>query len=116
MDAVKFLKERERACNEYIAIKKCGDCPLATANRSCNSLIKEHPEKAVEAIEKWSADHPIKTCQNEALKLFPNLEVDDKGVAWLFPCNVDFNAKDERCNKYEECRNCRRDYWMEEIK
>ena len=116
MDAVKFLKERERACNEYIANKKCGDCPLATANRSCNSLIKEHPEKAVEAVEKWSAEHPIKTRQSETLKLFPNIQLDLNGIIYVAPCVLDTNAKKERCDKYENCKTCRKDYWMEEIK
>lgn len=59
MDAVKFLKEKERMCNNY---EVCYECPLSAPRREaeilyCNSFIGSYPEEAIEIVEKWSKEH-----------------------------------------------------------
>ena len=54
MDAVKFLKEYKRLCDEC---SSCIKCPL----EKFEDCIKADPEEVVKAVEKWSAYHPLLT-------------------------------------------------------
>lgn len=61
MDAIRFLKEKERMCEYY---EYCEGCPLAdgieTPSIYC-TCSEEEPEETVAIIEKWSTEHPIRT-------------------------------------------------------
>ena len=60
MDAVRFLKEKDRMCEYY---EYCEGCPLADGIETplyC-TCPEEEPEKTVAIIEKWSNTHPIQT-------------------------------------------------------
>jgi hypothetical protein len=54
MDAVKFMKEYKRLCDEYSA---CVGCPL----KSYGDCIDADPEELVKVVEAWSKEHPFKT-------------------------------------------------------
>lgn len=77
MDAVEYLIEKRRAtgnCNGA-----CSQCIISSYKNgigcSCNDLELRYPEKAVEIVEKWAAEHPKKTRQSEFLKMFPNARI-----------------------------------------
>ena len=58
MDAVKFLKEKNRMCESY---QSCSaGCPLTEkcGNDFCDDYCKEDPSGAVAVVEKWSSEHP----------------------------------------------------------
>lgn len=61
MDAVKYLKEKQRMCEKYI---DCLGCPIyelkSKHHITCVMTEKTYPEEAVEIVEKWSAEHPEK--------------------------------------------------------
>lgn len=113
MDAVEYLKMRKRMCKNCL---DCGDCPLGSHNVRkhvpCVEFEEAHPEQTVEIVEKWAAEHPVKTRQSELMKLFPNL---DRGP--LGPCSICPQWFDTRivCHKDISCMECRRKYWLEEI-
>lgn len=54
----------------------CSDCPLSISNNgtdiSCSHFETGYPEEAIEAIQKWSDEHPQKTYLSEFLKNYPN--------------------------------------------
>lgn len=110
MDAVKYLKERERMCNSYN--NKCDGCGFGDAPL-CNHTEDDNPEKAVAIVEKWSAEHPVKTRQSEFLKMFPNAMIDSDAIV-IKPCEIDEGIK---CIGIEgsACLNCRRNYWLAEV-
>ena len=85
MDAVEYVKQRDRMCDYYV---NCGDCPASQYER-CVSL-NEIPN-LVPIVEKWAKEHPIKTRQSELLKLFPNMKIDDAGILCMCPMN--FNSE-----------------------
>lgn len=65
MDALTYMKERERMCH---AINRgrtdddfCLECPLGGLEQDCTGLEREKPEKAIAIVEKWSAEHPVMT-------------------------------------------------------
>lgn len=114
MDAVKYLKEMNRMCNG----SDCCECPLFTNNNgknvNCKILEKEYAEEAVEIVEKWSADHPVKTRQSEFLKMFPNAKFDGR-IIDICPKRVDTSIP-ERPNCYcAKCSECKKQYWLAEV-
>ena len=110
MDAVKFIKEYERMCS---SIHECNKCPLNFLYRNgiCSSVPVKYPEQAVSAVEKWSAEHPVKTLQSKLLEVFPNAEIED-GVALICPNAIDKNFPcKEGC-----CEKCLESFWLSELK
>ena len=114
MDAVEYVKQRERMCDYYV---NCGDCPAGNYE-GCASL-NEIPN-LVPIVEKWAKEHPAKTRQSEFLKQWPDAEIGDDGYPSVAPCQLykDIEEKDENgvcCNNCG-CAECRRDFWLKEIK
>ena len=113
MDAVEYVKQRERRCDYYV---NCGDCPAGNYE-GCASL-NEIPN-LVPIVEKWAKEHPEKTRQSEFLKQWPDAEIGDDGYPSVAPCQLykDMEEKDENgvCCKNCGCGICRRDFWLKEI-
>ena len=70
MDAVRFIKERNRMCGRQITCHT-NPCPMAKGIidrengcyadigvNTCKSFIFKHPEEAVQVVEQWSKDNP----------------------------------------------------------
>ena len=114
MDAVEFLKARSRMCNDNVCE---GDCPLFYC---CNDRIDDNMVKLVSIVEKWAKEHPAKTRQSEFLKQWPDAEIGGDGLPSIAPCQLykDIEEKDENgvCCKNCGCAECRRDFWLKEIK
>ena len=91
MDAVEYVKQRERMCDYYV---NCGDCPAGNYE-GCASL-NEIPN-LVPIVEKWAKEHSVKTRQSEFLKQYPEAEIGDDGYPSVAPCQLykDMEEKDE---------------------
>ena len=113
MDAVEYVKQRDRMCDYYV---NCGDCPAGNYE-GCSSL-NEIP-RMVPIVEQWAKEHPVKTRQSEFLKQWPDAEIGDDGYPSVAPCQLykDMEEKDENgvCCKNCGCGICRRDFWLKEI-
>ena len=71
-------------------------------------------DKVVSNVEKWSAEHPVKTRQSEFLKLFPNASTDEDGVLDVSPCEIDVNYF-KGCEDEINCSICAKEYWLAEV-
>lgn len=113
MDAVEYVKQRERMCNYYT---NCNDCPTGYYE-GCSSL--NGVSKLVPIVEQWAKEHPVKTRQSEFLKQWPDAKIGDDGYPSVGPCQLykDMEEKDENgvCCKNCGCGICRRDFWLKEI-
>lgn len=113
MDAVEFLKEKERMCRSYNC-ESCVKCPCEDINNgfdmTCEDLAIEKPEEFVAIVERWSSEHPVKTRQSEFLRMFPNAQVPN-GCLRICPIMCD---KNEKCI-VGTCYECRKKYWLSEI-
>ena len=114
MDAVEFLKAFGRLCNNYL----CGDnCPLIDI---CDDESDDGYVRKVQIVEQWAKEHPAKTRQSEFLKQWPDAEIGDDGLPSVAPCQLykDIEEKDENgvCCKNCGCAECRRDFWLKEVK
>ena len=106
MDAVKFIKERQRMC----AIHKdgCFGCPM-----------ENDAEGIVTKVEEWSAAHPHKTRQSVFLEQWPDTQLDREGSVIICPRQL---CKGEELTKLiAECRGtncykCRREFWRKVVR
>lgn len=122
MDAVEFLKERKRLCH---FAKYCENCPLHIKGSVCSFTTSNESDECaiVSTVEQWAKEHPIKTRQSEFLKMFSNARIESDGMPSICPIVVDkrcHNKDDDALfclvRDEEECRKCRRDYWLQEVK
>lgn len=105
MDAVKFIEEHRRM---YKVTGK--HLPTLAEGIPAEDVVKE--------VEEWSAAHPRKTRQSVFLEQYPNARIDSQVVIYVCPADAYGNKV---CPKNEEnvhmtCRDCRREFWMQEVK
>ena len=120
MDAVEFLIAKHRFCEyqrekNYLQNKGwCEDCPIfAEVEKhqcyTCDRFVDENPVEAVQFVEKWAKEHPVKTRLSEFNKLFPNYNyLSDLPIACVrvFDC-----TKICRTN----CPECKKKFWLTPI-
>lgn len=113
MDALEFLKERNRMCKSY---ETCVGCSLegdrCTISRSTSD---EEYERIITTVEQWSKEYPRKTRQSVFLEQWPEakrvdniLAVCPKVLNMSLPCWIYNNAN-------VACEDCRREFWMQEV-
>lgn len=106
MDAVEYVKQRERMCGYYT---NCNDCP-AVYYEGCSSL--NGVSKLVPIIEQWAKEHPVKTRQSEFLKMFPHPRLDRNGC--LMICPMDAVGKEYMRDDIPRCINSELDICCED--
>lgn len=115
MDALEFLKTLRRMCN----CECCSQCEIGKrliVVETCTAWRKAHPEEAVAIVEKWAAEHPIKTRQSEFLKLFPDAPIyPDTGLVRVSPCQVDRALCGNCPTGIDCCIECRKKFWLAEV-
>jgi hypothetical protein len=70
MDAVEFIEESARMCDYQ---NGCCFCPWYSTEfgQSCGKFKNKYPRVAIEKLEKWSKEHPVKSytdVYNEVMK------------------------------------------------
>ena len=120
MDAIEFIRERNRMCATYTP-KRCEGCPADNyggCGVTCIMIDKIDAERLVPIVEKWSAEHPRKTRQNAFLEQYPDTELDRFGVIQLCPASISATHRDSN-GEYKTteimCADCRRGFWMQEV-
>ena len=113
MDAVEYVKQRERMCDYYM---NCDKCP-AKKVVSCASITKISQMAPI--VQQWAKEHPVKTRNDEFFNQWPDAEIGYDGYPSVTPCQLykDMEEKDENgvCCKKCGCDKCRRDFWLKEI-
>lgn len=106
MNAVEIIRQQARMCNE---MESCKVCPIGqeVTGHLCRYYRLDHPEKAVELVEKWAKEHPEKTILQDFLEKYPNCEKDRKGCPKSCPKHLGY-VKDCPVAKgrLESCREC----------
>lgn len=96
------IKDLKRLCSFYIG---CIDCPIKS-EYTCS--VPRFPDNADEIVDKWVAEHPIKTYAMDFFNKFPNAHRLKSGVPKVCIERI-YNVAciDEYCcePKCEECWN-----------
>ena len=110
MDALKFVKERNRMCKSFG--RSCDGCP-ANKNTCCDAF--EWQERLVPIVEKWSKENPRKTRQSVFIQQNPEVVLTD-GVINIKPCQMVkyYTYKDCHLTKCQ-CMECCKEYWLQEV-
>ena len=94
---VNYLQEHTRMCKYHITHAECHECPMGSShngtNYNCEHLLFECPQKAIEIVQKWSDEHPVKTRLDDLLEKYPK--------AWM-----EANSSVVAPWKLGYCRNC----------
>lgn len=120
MDAFEYIKEAKRICKSRGVCKSAfGKCPLLDENGHCTATadiraadIIEKTERAVQIVEQWAKEHPVKTRQSEFLKMFPNADL-CRDVIDISPCSIEKEMR--KCCGDRNCGECKRTYWLAEV-
>ena len=107
-----FFKELKRMCNKFNST--CVGCKIygICFDTGCYSFIKNDTQEAIEIVQQWSDENPIKTRQSMFLELFPNAKITD---GHLNICPITVNIKFENCNPKVSCYECKEEYWLAEV-
>ncbi len=103
MDAVNFIKERDR---------------MYEVERQAPSLIYRHEKSAeeiVREVEEWFAAHPRKTRQSVFLEQYPQADIDNTGLLILCPKRISADIRVTADCLRQGCTDCRREFWMQEV-
>lgn len=109
MDAVEYLKTLYRMCDH-----KCRECEFwkrLGVIETCARWQETHPKEAVAIVERWGAEHPVKTRQSEFLKHYPSASI-VSGCLHACPKDLFANTNID-CNK--TCLACKKDFWLAEV-
>ena len=122
MDAVKYIKEFNRMVqlreNGYCKIL-CNNCPISKAMDEingkydgCTGFMRLYPEKAVEIVEQWAKENPVKTYRDDFFEKFPDAGIWKDGNPQTMWCNV-YNKGMCTQERRITCGNC--PMWDKEI-
>lgn len=113
MDALEFLRERKRLCNNY---KNCDGCPFVKGFCAISDITSDEERKSVIAtVEQWSKEHPRKTRQSVFLEQYPEARIIEDGVLGICPANVSAEYRDQSKCLARLCSSCRRKFWGQEV-
>ena len=93
MDAVRFLKERARMCE---GMTNCSRCKFVSVESDlCLWDVLDNPscdkfDEAVTIVEKWSAEHPVKTRLMDFLERMPFAPLKLDGYPLMWPKTVGY--------------------------
>jgi hypothetical protein len=115
MDAVKFIKERDRMCRFYHHAGDCYQCPAKDCECSALEGMVDD-DNIVTIVEEWSAAHPRKTRQSVFLEQYPEADIDEQGYLKLCPRRISANCRSGEglCTK-RMCSSCLSEFWMQEV-
>ena len=107
MDIVAFFEEKKRLTEDCHIC--CGNCKLSIGNNgtnmSCEELIEKCTKEAVEILEKWSRENPVKTMMDDFFEKFPNAPRKGNGYPICCPNECGY-VKESKCTTFESCVVC----------
>ena len=117
MDAVEYLKAKTRMTNSCNV--DCWKCPLSAINNdkqtaSCAEFECQFTEQAVEIVESWAEQHPIRTYLSVMLERLPNIRINKYGVPCGCPSTYFKEAFNNNCIG-TDCLDCWNREYKEEI-
>lgn len=106
MKVMASIKDLKRMCKGY---SDCGDCPLSMEDCRRPDLL---PDNADKIVDKWVAEHPVKTYAMDFFEKFPGTQRNaTTGIP--IPCiRVIYSEFYDKVCPAERCSEC----WNREMK
>lgn len=114
MDAIEFIKKRQRLCQTYT---RCSECPAGNSNDGCkfNTVSGYDATEQIRLLEDWFTMHPPKTRQSVFLEQWPNAPRDGDNILMINPCDLDLTMYGKDKCYIDNCLKCRHEYWSKVI-
>ncbi len=110
MDAVEFLDKVDRLSKRGSTEEKMRYNDYRTAGDNVG---------AVKFVERWAAEHPIKTRQSVFLAQWPEAALSKDGAIAICPLAISaaYRHGNGACNKdnSDTCADCKRQFWSAEV-
>lgn len=109
MEALEFLKAAKRRYK-------------SNPDEYFSAIYFDEPdfEGYINDVEKWAKDHPVKTRQSVFLEQYPDADISNDGLLNVAPCQLCVGLirgdSIEDCENRGLCAECRREFWMHEVK
>lgn len=113
MNALEFIREKNRMCKSFGDSKGCMSCPVYKEGNRCAAILWK--EEIIPIVEKWSKENPRKTRQSVFLGQYPNAAIRNDGFVNIDPCDIDKKVRKSAGCGGVGCINCRREFWMQEV-
>lgn len=112
MDALEFVREKNRMCKSFGV--ECKNCP---ANKDSRCIDINLDEEIVPIVEKWSKESPRKTRLDVFLEQHPEEKLNVREVLDLCPItSATYEYGSGHCkNPDKSCGLCRREFWLEKV-
>ena len=105
MDAVEFLDKVDRLSKRGSTEEKMRYNAYRTARDNT---------RAVKFVERWAAEHPVKTRQSVFLEQWPDARIKKAdGLPMTSPCDLDGKLAG-KCDGIH-CPECRKKFWLAEV-
>ena len=111
MDALEFIRERNRMRKSFGYGEGCMSCPVYKKGNRCTAVLWK--EEIIPIVEKWSKENPRKTHQSLLLEQYPYARSND-GVIMICPKMLDTSFSCPLDDNID-CAACKRGFWMQEV-
>lgn len=108
LTAIEYIRTKHRMCSYH---GLCVACPIKDSKCDsgllCNEWCSNNPAKAIELVEQWGKDHPVKTILMDFLEKYPDAELQRDGFPIVCPHNLGYPSRKPHCLEDEvECELC----------
>ncbi len=111
MNAVKYLKEKHRMCQNT----ECSSCKFSESVNNtglhCEYYVEAFPEEAVKIVKKWSKKHKIKTTLQDFKEKHPTAPLTSANLPKFCPHDVGYGKNEWCTGTRDECVKC----WNREV-
>ena len=103
----KYAVEMCQKCSD----NGCEKCEALPEGALCWHSTNPDFSQVERVIQNW-INHNHLTRKNALLLLFPNILLDKNGCPDIRACIVEPSLEDTKCDQYETCGDCNKDFWL----
>lgn len=113
MTTEQFFKYAVEMCQKY-SDNNCEKCEASPGESSCWHSTNPDFSQVERVIQNWTnRNHP--TRKSAILSLFPNMSCSKNGCPGINACIIEPSLKDIKCEQYETCGDCNKDFWLSSL-
>lgn len=110
MTTEQFFKYAVEMCQKC-SDNGCENCEALPGGPSCWHSTSPDFSQVKQVIQNWAnRNHP--TRKSALLLLFPNISCNKNGCPSINACTIEPSLKDIKCDQYETCGDCNKDFWL----
>lgn len=110
MTTEQFFKYAVEMCQKC-SDNRCEKCEALPGGPSCWHSTNPDFSQVEQVIQNWT-NHNHPTRKSALLSLFPNILCNKNECPSINACVIEPSLKDIKCDQYETCGDCNKDFWL----